>query len=323
MKVKDVEKVLPIDVSVEAAGVDDEEEANIEDPAHPMQPQRNQLVEEAIQKFVKRQASNLIKKLRSTGQKSKLARSAYLANLDKADRKRSFITLNPKFPHRHRQALYFFKRRLHNMLTMQKLHQKRNPQGKKGEPKTRYLYQEYYRQVYPDAKCHACVSNKVPNPPAEDTKHAIECENVPGKVQLFEQTWIRIKKMILQKSSDVRKKQNVAYLRPFLAATRAMRGEVPMPPSGPGYDSLWRVWAVSDESREAGLIPAGFLGALIECGVSCRRAPELADEITHIVLDAEYQAFLLRQRQIAQDRNIGRVFREIMSCPRWKQRGEA
>lgn len=239
----DVKKVRPL---VPSQSDDEEEEQppqqlrneGRDHPLQPIQPERSKLVEEAIQRFIKRQMSLSIKKKR-TNIKNQAARTHYLADLDKADVKRSNITAERRRTKSHNVALYFFQRRMHALKTMEKLHRKgQQPLPKNGGPKkVGSLYTEYYKKVYPSPKCHACTKAGVVDPPTEDTEHCAFCESVPGKTELFEATWANIRRKIGKKSDDDRKRANTEYLRPFLAATRSMR-DVQRPPDNLGLDSL-------------------------------------------------------------------------------------
>lgn len=229
--------------------------------------------------------------------------------MDKADRKRSFMTTAHKNPKFHSTSAYLFKRRLHALPTMAKLHDT----GANNQKLTN-LYRRYYKNMYPNDKCHACTKAGVQNPPKEDTEHACDCESVPGKVQLFEDTWTQIRQKVRSRSTNILKKNNVKYLYPFLASTERMRTETVILPAATTLRSLRGMQQAGPMLRHAGLVPADLVGALRECGVPGEEAPKLADEIALQVQVAEHKAFILRQKQIAADRRQTETFRTVMNA---------
>jgi exonuclease III/ribonuclease HI len=293
-----------------AEHIDDEDERPDDEDERPDAQQdsvlKNHIVDTSIHKFIKTQAQ--IKAVNSRTEKRNQKRNIYLRELKHCDKKLSFPTTASSSPALQKITIHLFKRRMYSLDTMKKMHRKGNP-GRNDES----LLHKYYQRMYPDTTCHACSLFLFLNPqpdetaPEEDTEHMIDCERVPGKVELFQDTWSMIRLRL--NNYPKAKPERVAQLYPFTSSTEQMRRASPQVDQKT-LPALWAVKAASAAMCRAVLTPAALRAALQECGLSKEQATDEAGRISLEVQAAAAASFRLRCNQIATDRNQRRVYRE-------------
>ena len=272
------------------------------------------LVQESIFKKAKGIARNQALKRRKDNPGK---RGSWLKYEENVDLKRSFQLQNSTNHNHHKTAVYLWKRRMHNLggakdmrLKIQKLTKSNKPEND--------TWIKYYEYLAPDKTCYLCkqkaieervsLNDVLPVTPEEDTEHCFECPAVPGKREIFEKTWEKIRKRMKKKGA---KEDMVGKLYPFLASTKEMRDDY-LVPQGDDLPFLREVSQYGRELRAAALIPRNLHKALGECGLRKEEAEEMASWIAAKVQFAEQEAHALRRKAFFEGKEQKRAFREII-----------